>query len=142
MANFSSTAIKWLSLPLAASFSSLAAAMAGGYAPTTAGRAAWEALLGQPPSLQLNCNQEGINSLPTGYQTTGANTSVRLGVLGNQENDCSTPDSAIGFGIQVEANLWVPNVSAGDATGTQYADAGVLLSAPQAIAKFGFILGA
>ena len=135
MANFSSGAtINWLNLPLGASVTSLAAAMAGGYAKTTAGRYAWKALLGQPASLQLNCNQEGVNSLNTDW------TTVRIGILGNEQNDCLTPDSAIGFGIQTD--LGVPNLSAGDFAAPGAPDSGVLPGAPPLIPKFGYILGA
>lgn len=140
MANFSSSSIKWLSLPLGKSIPSLASAMAGGFVKTSAGRTAWKTLLGQPASLQLLCNQEGINSLPTAYQTSPGNTSVRLGILGNQENDCLSPDSAIGFGIQ--PGQGVPNLSAGDLTGATNIDGGVLPGANLTIPKFGFILGA
>ena len=40
--------------------------------------------------MQLNCNAEGINPLPA---------LARIGLVGNQENDCVSPDSVLGFGI-------------------------------------------
>jgi hypothetical protein len=58
---------------------------------TTLGRDAWKSLLGSTASLQLNCNQEGTNVF-------NANSRVRLGILGNQEVDCTSPDSRIGIG--------------------------------------------
>lgn len=131
MANFSSSSIKWLSLPLGKSVTSLAAAMVTGYAKTTAGRSAWLTLVGQPGYLLGNCNQEGVNS-------QSPFTSVRLGILGNNENDCISPDSAIGFGVQPDNN--VPNLSAGDVTGNNAGANNPGL--PFAIPKFGFILGA
>ena len=42
-------------------------------------------------SLQLNCNMEGFNA-------AGTYIRVRVGILGNNENDCITCDSIIGFG--------------------------------------------
>ena len=51
-----------------------------------------EKLIGSRASLQPNCNKEGFN-------TICANTSkARIGILGNNENDCNSCDSRIGFG--------------------------------------------
>ena len=58
---------------------------------TTLGRDAWKSLLGSTASLQPNCNQEGTNQVLTGSR-------VRLGILGNNEVDCLSPDSRIGIG--------------------------------------------
>ena len=58
----------------------------------TVGRTAWKSLLAAG-SLQLNCNQEGFNSV-----CGGGDTRVRIGILGNQEADCLSCDSRIGFG--------------------------------------------
>ena len=58
------------------------------------GRNAWRTLVGSP-SLQPFCNAEGFNMVSGGdYQA------VRLGVLTNQENDCDSADSRLGFGGQ------------------------------------------
>ncbi|XP_048586420.1 uncharacterized protein LOC116618647 [Nematostella vectensis] len=59
----------------------------GTYRGTTAGRAMWFGLLAGS-SLQNNCNREGFNPLGR----------IRLGIMSNQENDCNSPDSYIGFG--------------------------------------------
>ena len=64
---------------------------AGAARPTSAGRNAWRSLVASP-SLQPNCNAEGFNIDGGSYHA------VRLGILGNQENDCGSPDSRIGFG--------------------------------------------
>gem|GEM_PF-6140137 len=57
---------------------------------TSEGRNAWKGLLPNS-SLQNNCNREGFNNYHAG-------TRVRLGIVGNQENDCNSPDSRIGIG--------------------------------------------
>lgn len=72
---------------------SLRSVFAGASRATSAGRAAWRTLVSSP-SLQPNCNSEGFNLQVGSYQA------VRLGILTNQENDCNTPDSRIGFGGQ------------------------------------------
>ncbi len=56
------------------------------------GRAAWKGLLAGS-SLQSNCNQEGLNNNPA----NGWNR-IRIGILGNEQTDCSSPDSYIGLG--------------------------------------------
>ena len=66
----------------------------GSYVATSAGRRAWERLVGSP-SLQPNCNREGFNNV--GSSGNGAD-GVRLGILGNNENDCATTDSRLGLG--------------------------------------------
>jgi hypothetical protein len=54
-------------------------------------RADWKALAGPTSSLQYNCNRQGFNVQP-GY------ASIRIGYLGNNEDDCGSPDSYIGVG--------------------------------------------
>ncbi|KAK3699606.1 hypothetical protein QZH41_014315, partial [Actinostola sp. cb2023] len=56
----------------------------------TLGRNRWKSLI-PGSSLQKNCNQEGFNSF---YSLE----KVRIGILSNQENDCKSPDSRLGFG--------------------------------------------
>ena len=67
----------------------------GQYRPTSLGRNKWIALIDSRARLQPNCNQEGFN--------TKANRKARVGILGNNENDCRTCDSAIGFGVDNRA---------------------------------------
>ena len=72
----------------------LNAIFAGPARATSVGRNAWRTLVGSP-SLQPFCNAEGFNMVSGGdYQA------VRLGVLTNQENDCDSADSRLGFGGQ------------------------------------------
>jgi len=81
-------ATKFLKVPTKAA--SLYELLKGGvHKPTTVGRAAWKSLIAGS-SLQLNCNQEGFNTL-----------TCRVGITTNQENDCGSPDSWLGFGCPI-----------------------------------------
>jgi hypothetical protein len=80
--------VHWLILPVEAD--SLASLMQGDYEATNVGRSAWERLPARG-SLQFNCNREGIN-----VETPEA--SVRIGIVANNQSDCSTCNSFIGFG--------------------------------------------
>ncbi|KAL9980276.1 hypothetical protein ACROYT_G008838 [Oculina patagonica] len=66
----------------------------GEHRDTFLGRDKWKTLIGTEASLQTNCNQEGFNSI--GGNPNGAK--ARIGIIGNQENDCNSCDSRIGFG--------------------------------------------
>ena len=66
----------------------------GTYRATSLGRNTWKTLFGSQASLQRNCNQEGFN-LVTPAKTYAK---ARIGILGNQQNDCLTSESRIGFG--------------------------------------------
>jgi len=63
----------------------------GHYRNTSLGRDTWKQLIGSQSSLQLNCNKEGFNTLCIGQR-------MRIGILSNNEDDCITCDSRIGFG--------------------------------------------
>jgi hypothetical protein len=54
---------------------------------TSLGREAWRSLI-PVTSLQDNCNAEGIN----------IRHKLRFGLLGNEQDDCNSPDSFIGIG--------------------------------------------
>ncbi|XP_028396189.1 uncharacterized skeletal organic matrix protein 5-like [Dendronephthya gigantea] len=80
---------EWMSFDYTAS--SLYGAIADGqFRATTAGRAAWKSLIAES-SLQLNCNEEGFNVL----------LRMRIGIFANNENECYSCDSWLGFGTQV-----------------------------------------
>ena len=64
------------------------------YRATSLGRDTWKTLIGSEASLQLNCNMEGFNAIGARNDRSKA----RIGILGNNENDCSSPNSRIGFG--------------------------------------------
>ena len=79
----------WVTLSV--SGSSLRSALSSGkYKATNLGRNAWKQLIAYS-SLQPNCNQEGLN-------TGNESARVRIGIVGNIEKDCKTPNSRIGFG--------------------------------------------
>ena len=65
----------------------------GTYRATTLGRDEWKELIGTDASLQLNCNKEGFN-----VQSHPFHSRARIGMINNQENDCDSCDSRIGFG--------------------------------------------
>ncbi|KAL9953832.1 hypothetical protein ACROYT_G041302 [Oculina patagonica] len=65
----------------------------GQYRATSLGRNTWKTLIGPEASLQLYCNKEGFNAA---CPSSGSMT--RIGIKGNNENDCVGCDSRIGFG--------------------------------------------
>ena len=65
----------------------------GQYRATSLGRDTWKTLIGSQASLQTNCNKEGFNAV-----VTKTFSKARIGILGNQQNSCSTCNSRIGFG--------------------------------------------
>jgi hypothetical protein len=75
---------------------SMLQAVLGPYQPFTSGpigQAGWTTLMtGSAQALQPNCSQEGLNAYVPGHCET------RLGILGNNELDCATPDSYAGIG--------------------------------------------
>ena len=66
----------------------------GKYRATSLGRNTWKTLIGSRASLQTNCNKEGFNAAGSAKGSSKA----RIGILGNNERDCATCDSRIGFG--------------------------------------------
>ncbi|XP_067038686.1 uncharacterized protein [Acropora muricata] len=64
---------------------------------TNVDRSEWKSLLADS-SLQRNCNMEGFNVRPSEGQNDPAIT--RIGILGNNENDCRSCNSRIGFGSE------------------------------------------
>ncbi|XP_022778591.1 uncharacterized skeletal organic matrix protein 5-like [Stylophora pistillata] len=66
----------------------------GKYRATSLGRNTWKLLIGSEASLQLNCNKEGFNAVAK----SKGNSKARIGIIANNENDCESCDSRIGFG--------------------------------------------
>jgi hypothetical protein len=66
----------------------------GSYVQTSIGRPAWLSLM-QGASLQDNCDKEGFNVT---NDDPGDWHNVRIGILGNNEDDCSSTDSRLGIG--------------------------------------------
>jgi hypothetical protein len=102
---------RWVNFVHAAT--SLRSLFEGGYVATTVGRQGWLSLLATP-SLQDNCNLEGFNVVGTMGPTY---STVRIGILGNQEPDCATPDSRMGFGGGAGLCGEDPNNSCGNELG-------------------------
>ncbi|XP_067028480.1 uncharacterized skeletal organic matrix protein 5-like [Acropora muricata] len=66
----------------------------GTYRALSVGRNKWKSLIGSQASLQRHCNKEGFNVVGGDSR----NPKARIGFTANQENDCLTCDSRIGFG--------------------------------------------
>ena len=58
------------------------------------GRNEWKKLIGAQGSLQLNCNKEGFNAVGT----SSHHSKARIGYIANDQHDCRSCDSRIGFG--------------------------------------------
>ncbi|XP_062499652.1 uncharacterized protein LOC134176972 isoform X2 [Corticium candelabrum] len=78
----------------------------GQYRSTSIGESKWRSLVPRS-SLQRNCNKEGFNARKSGNR-------VRLGLIANQENDCDTPDSFVGFGTWAKAENSAGNYADGN----------------------------
>ena len=65
----------------------------GNYRNTSLGRDKWKKLIGSEASLQVNCNKEGFNAL-----CDSSHSRARIGIVANQQDDCNSCDSRIGFG--------------------------------------------
>ena len=104
--------MRFVKFPLHAT-SFYAAISPGTQVTTTLGRTTWEGLLASP-SLQPNCNSEGLNA------TCGASPEkARIGIVSNQESDCNSCDSVLGIGITGNAcTNDNPNNSCGDEAGS------------------------
>ena len=66
----------------------------GQYRASSLGRNTWKTLIGSNASLQLNCNKEGFNAVC--YKSDWSK--ARIGIISNDQNDCLSCDSRIGFG--------------------------------------------
>ena len=64
----------------------------GNYRKTSLGRDTWKTLIGSNVTLQPYCNMEGFNA-----KCENVAVKTRIGILGNNEDDCNTCDSRIGF---------------------------------------------
>ena len=76
--------------------------IAGGvFENTTVGKEVWKSLI-SAPFFQENCNLEGLNvqQANTDYDN---HVKVRIGIVANNQNDCTSCDSCIGFGISIRS---------------------------------------
>ena len=67
----------------------------GKHRATSLGRDTWKELIGSQASLQTNCNKEGFNVL---FGSNKQQSKARIGIVANNQDDCGTCDSRIGFG--------------------------------------------
>ncbi|XP_022790310.1 uncharacterized skeletal organic matrix protein 5-like [Stylophora pistillata] len=65
----------------------------GKYHATSLGRYTWRRLIGPDASLQRNCDMEGFNA-----KVNTGNSKARIGIIANNDNDCNSCNSRIGFG--------------------------------------------
>ena len=61
---------------------------------TSLGRDTWKKLIGLEASLQVYCNTEGFNIICR----ESVNSKARIGITANNQDDCFSCDSRIGFG--------------------------------------------
>ncbi len=69
----------------------------GGTIEKTVGISTWASFISPSStgsSLQKNCHREGLNAM----DDIAKHARVRIGIIGNQESNCHTPDSYIGVG--------------------------------------------
>ena len=99
--------INWISLTYNAS--SLHHLINPGYFKTTHtdNRNKWLSLI-SGSRLQSNCNQEGFSMEMKNEQKSYSHLNVRLGFVANNENDCNSCNSGIGFGISASCGDGYP----------------------------------
>ena len=66
----------------------------GNHSATSLGRDTWKSLIGSSASLQPKCNMEGFNC----KSDKNYYGKARIGFLGNDEDNCVSSESRIGFG--------------------------------------------
>ena len=91
----------------------------GKYRATSLGRNTWKKLIGSRASLQPNCNKEGFNAIGTDSNASKA----RIGFISNEQNDCGSCDSRIGFGTGgylKDVNTCGNEATAGGDNGNKY----------------------
>ena len=70
------------------------------YRHTLLGREGWKELIGSQASLQKNCNKEGFNAV----SGRSDRSKVRIGIVSNEQDDCHSCNSLIGFGTGSHPN--------------------------------------
>ncbi|MCA9689690.1 MAG: DUF4215 domain-containing protein [Myxococcales bacterium] len=102
----------WLVLPLAGE--SLHALISpGDHVQTMLGRDEWIKLV-NGGALQPNCNREGLNAVD---EINMDDHRARIGIIGNDQMDCQSPNSRIGIGCGGESWINGPGPSVGNAAG-------------------------
>lgn len=90
----------------------------GNHRNTSLGRDTWKELIGSQAFLQPNCNKEGFNVVTENNDAKWPK--VRIGILSNNEDNCFSCDSRIGFGA--ESSMDVRNNSCGNEASISYGD--------------------
>ena len=72
----------------------------GHYRNTSLGRDKWKELVGSDASLQKHCNMEGFNA----FSSRINRSKTRIGIVSNNERDCRSCNSFIGFGTGSHPN--------------------------------------
>ena len=90
----------------------------GNHRNTSLGRETWKELIGSQAFLQPNCNKEGFNVVTENNNKKWPK--VRIGILSNNEDNCFSCDSMIGFGA--ESSMDVRNNSCGNEASISYGD--------------------
>jgi hypothetical protein len=106
----------------------------GTFKGTTFGKEAWKSLI-NGSSLQENCDVEGFNIQGVyTYASLRWNINIRIGLVANNQNNCDTCDSCIGFGTSVRGcNDDVRNTTCGNMAFCGYSN-------NKNTAAFGYIL--
>ena len=95
---------KWLRINQSGS-SLLSIFQNGNYIATSINRETWKSLIAGS-SLQQNCNRQGFN-----VKDANGKLYARIGYIGNQENDCRTPDSFIAIGADSSVLCSIPHLT-------------------------------
>ena len=69
----------------------------GSYRATSIGRNKWLSLV-KDSSIQPGCQREGFNVFEDNPESSRYKNRVRIGIIGNNQDDCLSPDSFFGFG--------------------------------------------
>jgi len=108
MSNFDGSSLHWMNIMLGQTYTSLAALFSSGYNSIILSTFDmtrmdnWKTLVGPRASLeQSGCFREGVNvGTDTNSWYYPYTVRARLGFLANEDSSsCSSPDSAIGFGV-------------------------------------------
>ena len=92
----------------------------GQYRATSLGRDTWKTLIGVQASLQRNCNREGFNAASGNSKFF----KTRIGILSNNEGNCESCDSMIGFGFGTGGEYHNSNTSGNEAVNSVEAEEG------------------
>ncbi|XP_028396197.1 uncharacterized protein LOC114520171 [Dendronephthya gigantea] len=84
----------------------------GSFKSTSVGRDAWKSLI-DGSVLQNNCNEEGINYVGNNNGRTHF-VRARIGIVANNQNDCKSCDSCIGFGTSARCDDDIRNTTCGN----------------------------